>query len=230
MAASSHPTLHSYWRSSAAYRVRIALALKGLPYQSVTWQMAQGEHLLPAYRQIAPFGLVPVLDIDGQRLQQSLAIIEYLDERYPAPALLPADLATRAQVRALAQLIACEVHPLNNLRVLKRLRAQFGANDEQIEAWYRHWCVETFTAFEAALGEAHGGPFALGTGPTAVECCLVPQVYNARRYGVDITPFARIDAIVQACHALPAFRAASPENQPDAPPSATAAPLATSSA
>ena len=209
--------LHSYWRSSAAYRVRIALALKGLPYQSVTWHMAQGEHLQPAYRQIAPFGLVPVLDINGQRLQQSLAIMEYLEELYPAPALLPASPAARAQARALAQLIACEAHPLNNLRVLTRLRSQFRADNEQIGQWYRHWCAEAFTAFEAALDDGHDGPFALGAEPTLVECCLVPQVYNARRYEVDLTPFARIDAIVRACNTLPAFQSARPENQPDAP-------------
>ena len=218
MAESSLPVLHTYWRSSAAYRVRIALALKGLPYRSVAWQMARGEHLQPAYRDLAPFGLVPMLEIDGLRLQQSLAIIEYLEERHPTPALLPAVPARRAHARALAQLVACEVHPLNNLRVLKRLRAQFAADDEQVGAWYRHWCMEAFAAFEAALGAGQGGAFALGDAPTLVECCLVPQVYNARRYAVDLAPFARIRAIVEACDALPAFQAARPENQPDAPP------------
>jgi maleylacetoacetate isomerase len=215
-------TLHSYWRSSAAYRVRIALALKRLPYRQVAWQMAEGEHQLPAYRSIAPFGLVPMLEIDGRRLQQSLAIIEHLEERHPEPALLPADPAGRAQARALAQLVACDVHPLNNLRVLKRLRAQFGADDAQVQDWYRHWCEEGFRAFEAALPPAQAGGYALGGAPSLVECCLVPQVYNALRYGVDLAPFERVRAIAEACARLPAFDEARPENQPDAPRSAAA--------
>ena len=222
MAATSAPTLHSYWRSSAAYRVRIALALKDLPYRQVPWQMAQGEHLQPAYRALAPFGLVPMLEIDGLRLQQSLAIVEYLEARHPEPALLPADPGSRAQARALALLVACEMHPLNNLRTLKRLRTRFGADDDQVRDWYRHWCEEGFHAFEAAL-PAQRGDYALGTAPTLVECCLVPQVYNALRYGVDLAPFARVRAIVDACAALPAFDAARPENQPDAPRPAQAA-------
>ncbi|MGH8815440.1 MAG: maleylacetoacetate isomerase [Achromobacter pestifer] len=217
MADTSDHTLHSYWRSSAAYRVRIALALKGLPYQQIAWHMVKGEHQQPAYRSIAPFGLVPMLEIDGQRLQQSLAIIEYLDERFPETALLPVDPAGRAQARALAQLIACEMHPLNNLRTLKRLRAQFGADDGQVQDWYRHWCEEGFRAFEAALPAAQSGGYALGNKPSLVECCLVPQVYNALRYGVDLAPFHRVRAIVEACATLPAFERARPENQPDAP-------------
>lgn len=216
MADTPLPTLHSYWRSSAAYRVRLALAIKRLPYRQVAWHMAKGEHQQPAYRQIAPFGLVPMLEIDGLRLQQSLAIIEYLDARHPEPALLPTDPAQRAQTRALAQLVACEMHPLNNLRTLNRLRSQFGADDAQVQDWYRHWCEEGFRAFEAALGASHGD-YALGAAPSLVECCLVPQVYNARRYEVDLTPFARVRAIVQACESLPAFDTARPENQPDAP-------------
>lgn len=215
-------TLHSYWRSSAAYRVRLALAFKRLPYKQVPWHMARGEHLQPAYRAIAPFGLVPMLEIDGMRLQQSLAIIEYLDARYPEPALLPADPAARARTRALAQLIACEIHPLNNLRTLNRLRTQFGADDAQVQDWYRHWCEDGFRAFEAAL-DSTGDDYAVGAAPSLVECCLVPQVYNARRYGVDLTPFGRVRAIVQACDALPALAAAHPENQPDAPRPAEAA-------
>ena len=188
--------------------------------------MAQGEHLQPAYRRLAPFGLapfglVPMLDIDGLRLQQSLAIIEYLEERNPEPALLPPGARPRA--RALAQLIACEVHPLNNLRALKRLRTQFGADDEQVGEWYRHWCHEAFSAFEAALGDDDGSPYALGDAPGIVECFLMPQVYNARRYGADLAPYGRIDAIARACAALPAFQAASPEHQPDAPQPAPAA-------
>ena len=171
MADTSAPTLHSYWRSSAAYRVRIALALKDLPYRQVPWQMAQGEHLQPAYRALAPFGLVPMLEIDGLRLQQSLAIVEYLEARHPEPALLPADPGSRAQARALALLVACEMHPLNNLRTLKRLRTRFGADDDQVRDWYRHWCEEGFHAFEAAL-PAQRGDYALGTAPTLVEMCI----------------------------------------------------------
>ncbi|KGD86842.1 maleylacetoacetate isomerase [Achromobacter sp. RTa] len=215
-------TLHSYWRSSAAYRVRIALALKRLPYRQVAWHMVKGEHQQPAYRAIAPFGLVPMLETDGLRLQQSMAIIEYLEERHPGTPLLPADPAGRAQARALAQLIACEVHPLNNLRALKRLRAQFGADDAQVQDWYRHWCTEGFRAFEAALPPAPASGYALGAAPTLVECYLMPQVYNALRYGVDLASFERVRAIADACARLPAFDEARPENQPDAPQSAAA--------
>ncbi|RIX85312.1 maleylacetoacetate isomerase [Acidovorax cavernicola] len=209
--------LHTYWRSSAAYRVRIALALKGIAYESVCWHMANGEHLQPSYREIAPFGLVPVLEIDGLRLQQSLAILEYLEERQPAPSLLPADRAQRAHARALAQLVACEIHPLNNLRVLKRLRGALQADEAQVHDWYRHWCDEGFRAFEAALPPEGDGPFALGAQPSIVECCLIPQIYNARRFDVQMDRYPRIARIAQACAALPAFEAARPERQPDAP-------------
>ena len=209
--------LHTYWRSSAAYRVRIALGLKGIAYESVCWQMANGEHLQQSYRDIASFGLVPVLEIDGLRLQQSMAIVEYLEERQSAPPLLPADRAQRARARALAQLIACEIHPLNNLRTLKRLRGSLQASEEQVGEWYRHWCEEGFAAFEAALDTADQGPFALGAQPGMAECYLMPQIYNARRFGVEIERYPRIGAIAAACAQLPAFEAARPENQPDAP-------------
>ena len=226
--SASIPVLHSYWRSSAAYRVRIALALKGQPYRSVTWQMAQGEHLQPAYRRLAPFGLapfglVPMLDIDGLRLRSRWPSSSTWRNATPNPRCCRQAARARGRARALAQLIACEVHPLNNLRALKRLRTQFGADDEQVGEWYRHWCHEAFSAFEAALGDDDGSPYALGDAPGIVECFLMPQVYNARRYGADLAPYGRIDAIARACAALPAFQAASPEHQPDAPQPAPAA-------
>ena len=224
--SASIPVLHSYWRSSAAYRVRIALALKGQPYRSVTWQMAQGEHLQPAYRRLAPFGLapfglVPMLDIDGLRLQQSLAIIEYLEERNPEPALLPPGRGRRARAGAADRLRGPSAE--QPARAQAAARTQFGADDEQVGEWYRHWCHEAFSAFEAALGDDDGSPYALGDAPGIVECFLMPQVYNARRYGADLAPYGRIDAIARACAALPAFQAASPEHQPDAPQPAPAA-------
>ena len=222
----SHPhtavRLHTYWRSSAAYRVRIALGLKGIAYESVCWHMASGEHLEPRYRDIAPFGLVPMLEIDGLRLQQSLAILEYLEERQPAPPLLPADRAQRAHVRALTQLVACEIHPLNNLRVLERLRGALRADETQINDWYRHWCGEGFRAIEAALHSSDKGPFALGAQPSIVECYLIPQIYNARRFQVPMARYPRIAGIAAACDALPAFDAARPERQPDSLRSAAA--------
>jgi len=211
--------LHSYWRSSAAYRVRIALGLKGIAFESVCWHMANGEHLQQRYRDLASFGLVPMLEIDGLRLQQSLAIIEYLEERNPAPPLLPGDRAQRARARALAQLVACEIHPLNNLRVLKRLRGSLRADDAQVADWYRHWCNEGFQALESALAPFEAGPFALGAQPSIVECCLIPQIYNARRYEVPMAAYPRILAIAAACESLAAFDAARPERQPDAPTS-----------
>jgi len=217
MPASACPiVLHGYWRSSAAYRVRIALALKGITYRQVCLNMLQGEHLHADYRKIAPFGLIPMLEIDGLRLQQSLAIIEYLEERYPRAPLLPSEPAARARVRALAQLLACEIHPLNNLRVLKRLRARHGADDALVGQWYRHWCEEGLGALEAALASSQG-TYAMGDAPSLFECCLVPQLYNARRYHVDLEPFPRLRELDAACARLPAFVEAAPQRQPDAP-------------
>ena len=213
--------LHSYWRSSAAYRVRIALALKGLEFDLSTWKMVDGEHRSEAYRALAPFGLVPMLEIDGLRLQQSMAIIDYLEERFPArQRLLPEALPEKARARAVAQLIACEVHPLNNLRVLHELRSRFGADDAQVRGWYRHWCEEGLGAAEAALAQGPGQAaqaFAFGGRPGLVECFLIPQLYNARRFGVDTAAYPRLSALDAACEALPAFVAARPESQPDAP-------------
>jgi maleylacetoacetate isomerase len=209
--------LHTYWRSSAAYRVRIALNLKRVAWEPVVWHLAKGEHLGPAYAAQASFGLVPMLEIDGLRLQQSLAIVEYLEERDPDPALLPADRAQRVLARSLAQLVACEIHPVNNLRVLNRLRSQFAADAGAVDDWYRHWCRIGLEAVERTLPDAAAGPFALGSSPTIVDCFLVPQVYNALRYGFDMTPYPRIRSINAACADLEAFDAARPERQVDAP-------------
>jgi maleylacetoacetate isomerase len=217
------PRLHTYWRSSSAYRVRIALGLKGIAYDSVCWHLANGEHLEERYRAIAGFGLIPMLEIDGLWLQQSMAIIEYLDERTPTPGLLPTDRGQRARARALAQLIACEIHPINNLRVLKQLRQRFSADEDAVGAWYRHWCEEGFRSLEAELVSGDDSPYALGPQPSIVDCFLVPQVYNARRFNVDMTRYPRIVEVVSACADLPAFEAARPECQPDAPKTNAAA-------
>ncbi len=212
------PRLHTYWRSSAAYRVRIALGLKGIAYDSVCWHLADGQHLEEQYRAMAGFGLVPMLEIDGLRLQQSMPIIEYLDEHPPGPGLLPTDRGQRARARALAQLIACDIHPINNLRVLKQLRQRFSADENAIGDWYRHWCEEGLRSLEAELvSGGDDGPYALGAQPSIVDCFLVPQVYNARRFKVDMTRYPRIAEAVSACADIPAFEAARPECQPDAP-------------
>lgn len=209
--------LHTYFRSSAAYRVRIALELKALAWEPVPWQMAQGEHLGADYRALASFGLVPLLEIDGLRLQQSMPIIEYLEARFPAVPLLPADEAGKARARALAQLVACEIHPLNNLRVLQYLRGPLALPEAEVLAWYRHWCTEGLARIEAELqATAPAGDFALGSTPTVVDCFLVPQLFNARRFEVDLQPFPRALAIELACMALPAFQRAQPASQRDA--------------
>lgn len=209
--------LHTYFRSSAAYRVRIALELKGLAWEPVAWHMARGEHRGEAYRALASFGLVPMLEIDGLRLQQSLPIIEYLDARFPQVPLLPPDEAGKAQARALALLVACEIHPLNNLRVLQYLRGPLALPEAQVLDWYRHWCREGLTQLEAELQSASTqGPYAGGASPGLVDCFLVPQLFNARRFGVEFGAFPRALAIEQACLALPAFQRAQPSRQADA--------------
>jgi maleylpyruvate isomerase len=211
--------LFSYFRSSAAYRVRIALNLKALAYETVPVHLLAGggAHLQAEYRALNPSALIPALQDEGMTLTQSLAIIEYLDETHPAPSLLPADAFGRARVRALALSIACDIHPLNNLRVLKHLVHQFGITDEQKTAWYRHWIMEGFAALEAHLArDAQSGRFCHGDTPGMADCCLVPQVYNARRFEVDMTAYPTIMRIDAACAELPAFQAAHPALQPDA--------------
>lgn len=210
--------LYSYYRSSAAYRVRIALNLKQLPYETVGVHLLKngGEQKQPAYSAKNPQKLVPALEDNGQVFTQSLAIIEYLDEAYPAQPLLPAAATECARVRAIAQLIACDIHPLNNLRVLGYLQNQLGADETAKTEWYRHWIQEGFAALETLLQSEQTGRFCHGDTPTLADCCLVPQVYNARRFQVDLSPYPTIVRIVAECEALPAFQAAAPENQPDA--------------
>lgn len=216
-------TLYSYWRSSAAYRVRIALNLKGLEYALKPVHLVKdgGEQHHDAYRKLNPQQLIPTL-VDGERvIRQSLAIIEYLDEAYPdAPRLLPHDLRERTRVRTLAQMVMCDIHPLGNLRVLQYLTRELGASDEQKLAWSRHWIEVGFEAMEALLaGSPEVGRFCSGDEPGLADCCLVPQVYNARRFGVPLDPYPTITRIDAACRELDAFQRAAPEVQPDAPTS-----------
>ncbi|XKH59989.1 maleylacetoacetate isomerase [Halomonas sediminis] len=211
-------TLHGYFRSSAAYRVRIALNLKGLEHDLVPVNLVKGENRGDAYRALNPQGLVPVLETEeGVPLTQSLAICEYLDERYPTPALLPDNLEERARVRALAQLVACEMHPLNNLRVLKYLVGKLDVSEQDKLSWYRHWVIEGFDALESMLTPAAGtGDFCHGDTPTLADLCLVPQVFNAERFECDLAAYPTIQRITANCRALEAFRLAAPGEQPDA--------------
>ena len=211
--------LYTYWRSSSAYRVRIALNLKGLDWEPVPVHLVRGggEQHAPAYRAVNPHGLVPVLEDGERRISESLAIIEYLEETRPEPPLLPADADGRGRVRALALSIACGIQPVNNLRVLKYLEEPLGLEPGQRDAWYRHWVEEGFGALEARLSsEPETGRFCHGDTPGLADCCLVPQVYNARRYGCDLEAFPTLLRIDAACAELEAFRAAAPERQPDA--------------
>ncbi|MGB6155608.1 maleylacetoacetate isomerase [Castellaniella sp.] len=211
-------TLYSYFRSSAAYRVRIALGLKGLDYRIAPVHLLKdgGEQHGTVYRQINPEGLVPTLDDDGTLLTQSLAIIEYLDEVYDGPRLLPSDPLARARVRALAQLVACDIHPLNNLRVLRWMAHDMRLEKPVRDDWYRHWVTTGFKALEARLLASNTGLFCEGDAPGLADCCLVPQVYNARRYDIDVQTYPTIARIAAHCNTLPAFQAAHPEVQPDA--------------
>ncbi len=211
-------TLYDYWRSSAAYRVRIALNLKGLAYQSVLVHLVKdgGEQHGADYLAINPQGLLPLL-VDGDtRIPQSLAILEYLEERYPQPALLPRDHGLRAQIRGLALHIACDIHPLNNLRVLHYLSNELGVEAAAKDAWYRHWVETGLAAVEQGL-ERLPSELSLGERPGYLEACLIPQVYNARRFNCDLHAYPRILAVVERCNSLEAFANAAPEVQPDAP-------------
>ena len=211
--------LYTYFRSSAAYRVRIALNLKGLAYEAVPVHLLRdgGQQNQPAYRALSPLGTVPALQTGEGAFTQSLAIIEYLEETQPLPPLLPAPAADRARVRALAQNIACDIHPVNNLRVLQYLGEHFAATPEQKDAWYRHWVGEGLRAVEQLLvGDSRTGAFCHGDAPTLADCCLVPQVFNARRFDCPLDAMPTIRRIVAACEALPAFRNAAPAMQPDA--------------
>ncbi|MBP6563015.1 MAG: maleylacetoacetate isomerase [Neisseriaceae bacterium] len=211
--------LYGYFRSSAAYRVRIALNLKGLAYDHVGVHLVNngGEQHGSAYRSLNASALVPTL-VDGDLvLGQSLAILAYLEEAYPdAPPLLPTDVATRAHARAFAAAIACDIHPLNNLRVLNYLNQPLGVEAAQKSAWYGHWITLGFHALEAQLARHGSGNFCFGDAPGLADCCLIPQVYNALRFHVDLNAYPHIGRIYEHCHTLDAFIHAAPENQPDA--------------
>jgi maleylacetoacetate isomerase len=210
-------TLHGYFRSSAAFRVRIALNLKGVPYDSVPHHLRKNEQRSPEYLARNPQGLVPTLEMDGFRLFQSLAIIEYLDETVPDPPFLPQDPAGRARVRALAQIVACDIHPIDNLRVLRYLRHQFKQDEQAVQTWYNHWIKEGFEALEAVLrSSSETGAFCHGDAPSLADICLVPQVVNSQNFKLDLSPYPTIQQIYAEAVKLPAFEKAFPQNQPDA--------------
>ena len=209
--------LYNYFRSSASFRVRIALELKGLAYEYIPVHLVKGEHRQPGYTAVSPSALVPALETEGgERLGQSMAIIEYLDELHPEPRLLPAEPLSRARVRALAQLIACEIHPLNNLRVLKYLVRDLHVEEEAKNAWYRHWAREGLRAFERELAQQPAFRHCGADTPTLADCCLVPQIFNAQRFATDLSELPRTMAAFEACMALPAFQRAQPSSCPDA--------------
>ena len=208
--------LYDYFRSSAAYRVRIALNLKGLAAEQRFVHLRRGEQRDAAYLELNPQGLVPTLMIGHRRLTQSLAIIEYLDEKHPNPPLLPPGPEDRAWVRSIALAIACDIHPLNNLRVLKYLESPLALDQPKRDEWYRHWIREGFAAIEKQLAERGTTRFCFGDTPGLADVCLVPQVANSRRLSVPLDPYPRIRAIDAACLALPEFDRARPENNPDA--------------
>jgi maleylacetoacetate isomerase len=217
--------LYTYWRSSAAFRVRIALALKGLEYESVPKHLLRdgGEQRKPDYLAVNPQGLIPALADDGFVIPQSLAICEYLEEIHPEPRLLPGSARDRATVRGMAMVVACDTHPLNNLPIMGYLRREFGADDAAVNRWVAHWISRGFSGLERWVGSIPGAPvevgqqrFCFGNAPTLADVCLVPQMYNARRFSVDVAPYPRLAAICAHLEALPAFRSARPEEQPDA--------------
>ena len=211
--------LFSYWRSSAAYRVRIGLNLKGLAYDIMPVHLLRdgGEQHSESYRSTTPQQLVPELQHGHRMLRQSLAILEYLDEMWPAPALLPATARDRQRVRALAQVVACEIHPLNNLRVLQYFEREWNVPQPERDEWVRHWIREGLDACEEMLADHPStDEFCDGHSPTLADCCLIPQLYSARRFGVDPAPWRTLLRIEAACNELPAFAAAHPDRQPDA--------------
>ncbi len=208
--------LYTYFRSSAAYRVRIALNLKGIPFESIAVDLRPGMHRSPAYLAMNPQGLVPALEDGGTVFSQSLAILEYLEETHPQPPLLPHAPGDRARVRSLALSIACDLHPLNNLRVLNYLRSPLGQDEASVNAWYRHWIAEGLRGLEAETSRLGDGRHAFGGGITLADVCLVPQMFNARRFNCDLAPYPTLRAISEHLESLPAFARAAPAAQPDA--------------
>ncbi len=213
------PILWGYFRSSAAYRCRIAFALKGVPVEARSVSLVEGAQKAPDYAAVNPQKLVPALSVGAHVLTQSMAILEWLEETHPEPPLLPGDALHRAEIRAFAQAIACDIHPLNNLRVLGYLKGPLGHDQATVDAWYRHWIAEGLASLEALLarrGEA--SPYCFGAAPTLADVCLVPQLYNARRFDCPLDAYPRLVAIDAALSRLPAVAGAHPDRQPDAPP------------
>jgi maleylacetoacetate isomerase len=208
----SRPILYDYFRSSAAYRVRIALNLKGVDFESRQIDLRDDQQRSDNYRTLNPQGLVPMMEIDGHRLTQSLAIINYLDLRYPNQPLIPASAADRAHVVAMALTVACDIHPLNNLRVLRYLKNELGHSQDQIDVWYAHWIDEGLPALET-LAAPRAGKFLFGDGPTAADVCLVPQLYNARRFNVPLGSYPTLLRAEENANKLEAFAAAHPDRQ-----------------
>jgi maleylacetoacetate isomerase len=208
----TRPILYDYWRSSAAYRVRIALNLKGVDYESRQVDLRADAQKSPDYRALNPQGLVPMLEIDGQRLTQSLAIINYLDQRYPNQPLIPASAAERSHVVAMAMAVACDIHPLNNLRVLKYLKNELGHSQEEVDRWYAHWIAEGLPGLEA-LAAPRAGKFLFGDAPTGADVCLVPQLYNARRFDVPLDAYPTLLRAEENASRMEAFAAAHPDRQ-----------------
>lgn len=207
--------LYSFFNSSTSYRVRIALALKGLPYDYQGINLRESQQRSASHRELSPIGGVPVLEVEGGSLTQSLAIIDYLDSLHPEPQLIPTDALQRARVLEIANLIACDIHPLNNVRVLKYLQNVLSVTAEQKSAWYQHWVAEGLGAVEVLLQRSDSGNCCVGDQPSLAECCLIPQVANAERMGCDLSDYPRIMAVYRHCLELPAFQAAAPAKQPD---------------
>lgn len=207
---------HGYFRSSAAWRCRIGFGLKGLSPDFAAVHLRRGEQRAADYVALAPQGLVPALEVDGRVLTQSLAILEWLDETHPEPPLLPKDPFDRAAVRAFALAVACDIHPINNLRVLAYLKDPLGRSQDEVDRWYRHWCDEGLAPLETIATANARGRFVFGDAPSLADVCLAPQLANARRFGTDLTKYPRLLEIETACDTLEAFRAAKPDRQPDA--------------
>jgi len=210
--------LYTFFRGSSPFRLRIALNLKGLAYEPSFVHLGRGEHCKPEFGAVNPQGLLPALVLDdGQVLTQSLAIIEYLEEKYPNPPLLPGDALGRARVRSLSMLVACEIHPLNNARTLTHLRKRLDLNEEQIDVWYRHWVADGLAKLESDLTRTPGtGKFCHGDAPSMADCCVVPQIINAQRFKSDLTAYPTVMHVFERCMALEAFDKAQPSRQPDA--------------